>query len=233
MPENPTGDLLSRIPNYSAVLFDWDGTLADTHHAHYRALRDTMASFQMPVDWQWFVNRTGLSAAETIEALSYLHGRRPPVPVADLVDLCEARYLDHLDSVREITWVADIARATSRMKPLAVASGGQRRTIEATMVYLGLDGVFDDLITREEAKEGKPSPDIFLIAAARLGAVPGECLVLEDSDTGILAASRAGMDVVDIRNQQSLVQRYKGGHPCPDPDTHSSDTKNATTSSRC
>lgn len=198
-------ELLTRIASHSAVLFDWDGTLADTHQAHYRALHDAMAPFQIPVDWQWFLDRTGLSTAETIHALSHLHGRRPPAPVAQLVEACETRYLDYLDHVQEITWVADIARTISRTKPIAVASGSMRQSIEATMAHLDLSDVFDELVTRDDAREGKPSPEIFLIAASRLGVDPSECLVLEDSDTGILAASRAGMAVVDIRNHECLI----------------------------
>ncbi|MFF5011209.1 HAD family hydrolase [Streptomyces phaeochromogenes] len=205
MPDTRTDEIISEMAGYAAVLFDWDGTLADTHTAHYQALRETMAPFQIPVDWQWFIDRTGVSAAETIQALASLHGCQPPAPVHQLVARCEERYCDFLDAVSEVTWVADIARALHGRKPIAVASGGMRRSIEATMTHLGLTNLFDDLVAREDAKEGKPSPEIFQIAAHRLGVDPRECLVFEDSDFGILAATRAGMSAIDVRKHEPLA----------------------------
>lgn len=100
--------------------------------------------------------------------------------------------------VREIAWVADIARSADG-RPTAVASSGRRVSVEATLRAIGLDRTFDAVVTREDVESVKPSPDLFLLAARRLAVDPAQCAVLEDSDEGSLAARRAGMAVVDVR----------------------------------
>ncbi|MFJ5924321.1 HAD family hydrolase [Kitasatospora sp. NPDC092948] len=184
-----------------AVLFDWDGTLAHTHTAHFKALTDTLAPLGVPVDWNWFLAHTGTSTPETISAALHQHGITPPEPVDTLVTACEKRYLDHLDDVREIGWVADVARSLAGRLPTAVASGGMRDTVEATMNHLGLAHLFSCTVTRDDVTAGKPSPEIFLLAARRLRVDPARCLVLEDTDSGLLAARRANMAAVDIRTR--------------------------------
>ncbi|MGW4378786.1 HAD family hydrolase [Kitasatospora sp. NPDC004531] len=182
-----------------AVLFDFDGTLADTHTAHYKALSDTLGPYGIPISHDWYLAHTGTSTPETIADAFRQHGITPSVTVDALVADCEARYLDHLGDVREIGWVADLARDLAGRLPIAVASGGMRATVEATMRHLGLAELFGCTVTRDDVAEGKPSPEIFLLAAERLGVDPAHCLVLDDADTGLLAAARAGMAAVDVR----------------------------------
>ncbi|MFD0567096.1 HAD family hydrolase [Kitasatospora saccharophila] len=119
--------------------------------------------------------------------------------IGRLVAECGERYLDHLAAVTEIAAVTALARELSGRVPLAVASGGTRRTVEATLRHLGLDGLFARVVTRDEVERGKPAPDIFLLAARQLGVDPAACVVLEDADSGLLAARRAGMAAVDVR----------------------------------
>ncbi|WP_327059440.1 HAD family hydrolase [Kitasatospora sp. YST-16] len=116
---------------------------------------------------------------------------------------CGERYLDHLGAVTAIGPVAGLARESVGRVPLAVASGGTRRTVEATLRHLGLDGLFARVVTRDEVERGKPAPDVFLLAARQLGVEPAACVVLEDADSGLLAARRAGMAVVDVRGRSA------------------------------
>ncbi|KDN87550.1 HAD family hydrolase [Kitasatospora cheerisanensis] len=166
---------------------------------HFAALSDTLAPLGIEVGWSWYLTHTGTSTPETIGDALRRHGVTPVEPVDALVAVCEERYLDHLAEVREIPRVADLARSLAGRLPLAVASGGMRRTVQATMAHLGLTGLFSCTVTRDDVAEGKPAPEIFLLAAERLGVDPARCLVLEDSDSGLLAAHRAGMAAVDIR----------------------------------
>ncbi|MGW4380973.1 HAD family hydrolase [Kitasatospora sp. NPDC004531] len=189
------------LTDRDAVLFDWDGTLANTHTAHFKALSDTLGPLGIPISWSWFLARTGTSAPETISGALQQYGITPTDPVDVMVAVCEERYLDHIEDVREIGWVADLARSLAGRLPTAVASGGMRHTIEATMKHLDLADLFTCTVTRDDVAEGKPSPEIFLLAAERLGVEPSRCLVLEDSDSGLLAAHRAGMTAVDIRTR--------------------------------
>ncbi|MER5490632.1 HAD family hydrolase [Streptomyces sp. NPDC002454] len=184
---------------FDALVFDWDGTLADTLAAHYAALSTALSPYGLTVDADWYATATGMSTDEAVLWLSRDQDVELPLPLADLVDRCQTAYLDQLDQVREITAVADIARANHGRVPMAVASGGRRRSIEATMKHLALDELFDAVVAREDVRRGKPEPDIFLAAAAALGVPPARCIVLEDSEAGIAAADRASMTVIDIR----------------------------------
>ncbi|MFJ4654432.1 HAD family hydrolase [Nocardia sp. NPDC088792] len=194
-------DIVSR---YSAVLFDWDGTLADSHDAHFHALGDAIAPLGMRISWSWYAGRNGRSAEENVLALAREQRIELTEPVADVVERCELSYFRQLERVREIGWVADLARTISGRLPIAVASGGTRKSIEATMRQLGLSDIFDCVITREDVRCGKPEPDIFLCAARELGVTAQSCLVFEDSDDGLLAAARAGMAAVDVRRSEQI-----------------------------
>jgi HAD superfamily hydrolase (TIGR01509 family) len=80
-----------------------------------------------------------------------------------------------------------------------VASGGIRRLVVKTVEALGLLSAFQAVCTAEDVEHGKPAPDLFLFAARQIGVPAGDCLVFEDSDLGLEAAQRAGMQGVDIR----------------------------------
>ena len=111
----------------------------------------------------------------------------------------ERRYLEMLHTVQEIKAVADIARAHQGKVPIAVASSGMRRVVEQTLTATGLIGLFDVIVTADDVKHGKPAPDLFLLAAERLGVAPADCIVYEDGDPGLEAARRAQMRAVDVR----------------------------------
>ncbi|WP_328345358.1 HAD family hydrolase [Micromonospora sp. NBC_00421] len=185
--------------DHDAILFDWDGTLVDSHAAHYQSLKEVMDEQGIVVDRNWFMSETGMSTAESITLLARQQQVTLTLPLAELVRRCESVYLDSVDRVREITAIVDIARSNHGVLPMAVASGGLRASITATMTALDLDELFDVVVTREDVTAGKPAPDIFLVAAERLGVRASRCLVYEDSDAGIAAARAAGATVVDIR----------------------------------
>ncbi|MFJ8690530.1 HAD family hydrolase [Micromonospora wenchangensis] len=187
------------VNDYDAILFDWDGTLVDSHAAHFQSLREVMGEQGIVVDRDWFMSETGMSTAESITLLARRQHVTLTLPLAELVRRCESIYLDNLDHVREVTAVVDIARSNHGLLPMAVASGGLRASITATMAALDLTELFDVVVTREDVAAGKPAPDIFLAAAERLNVSAGRCLVYEDSEAGIAAARAAGATVVDIR----------------------------------
>ena len=82
---------------------------------------------------------------------------------------------------------------------MAVASSGLGRVVQQTLTTTGLLPLFDAVVTADDVVYGKPSPDLFLLAASRLGVAPADCIVYEDGDPGLEAAKRAGMRAVDVR----------------------------------
>src|SRR6478609_2367317 len=92
-----------------------------------------------------------------------------------------------------------VAYARERAKagcPVSVASGGDAATVRRTLQTIGVSDLFSIVVTAEEVAHGKPAPDLFLLAAQRMGVAPADCLVFEDSLLGITAAERAGMGAV-------------------------------------
>jgi beta-phosphoglucomutase-like phosphatase (HAD superfamily) len=179
------------------LVFDWDGTLVDSTAANYRAMADTLARHGIALDEDWYRARTGMSSDEMIGVLARAQGATVHVPAVSAQR--DAAFLSHPDAVRELTAVVAVARRFQGRIPLVVASGGSGPVIRATIVTLGLDGLFDTVVSREDVNAGKPDPEIFLLAAERVGVEPQRCLVYEDSDEGLLAAERAGMAAIDVR----------------------------------
>ncbi|GAB2712414.1 HAD family hydrolase [Kitasatospora kifunensis] len=182
-----------------ALLFDWDGTLVDSQHANYRAMAEALAPHGMTLRQEWFDARTGLSSADMIRTLAQETGLRSAPPIGELVAARDGHFLANAARIRLHPQVAEVMHTYHGVLPMAVASGGARQVIEATMRHLSLQDLFTAVVTRDEVERGKPAPDIFLQASEALAVPPAHCLVYEDSDEGIEAAHAAGMRVIDVR----------------------------------
>jgi HAD superfamily hydrolase (TIGR01509 family) len=190
--------MILEIPSgrFLGYIFDCDGTLADTMPVHYRAwkraLSEEGADFPEEVFYQW----GGRPSVDIVASLNERCGLS--MPLVETVERKERYFLELLPEVQAIHPVVDIARRTRSHAPMAVASGGHRGLVAATLELLGIHEWFDAVICAEDYKNGKPAPDPFLVAASRLGVPPESCLVFEDSPTGIESAKAAGMEYVFI-----------------------------------
>jgi beta-phosphoglucomutase family hydrolase len=185
-------------PGTCGLIFDCDGTLADTMPAHYRAWTSMLDRYGIPFTETRFYELGGVPTAQIILILSSESG----VPVTDLDRMVrekESAFLESLDAVRPLEVVVAIAAAYRGRLPMAVASGGYRETITRTLDRLGIGDWFDAIVVAEDTKRHKPEPDVFLEAARRLGVPPESCVVFEDTDIGLEAARRGGMKSVDVR----------------------------------
>lgn len=118
---------------------------------------------------------------------------------ADLFAECERQIIARVGEVRPVVPVVSILRGALGRVPVALATGSTGGVTAAVLGAVGLAGVFDAVVTRDDVARGKPAPDTFLRAAALLGLEPGRCLVYEDSFIGLEAARAAGMSAVDVR----------------------------------
>jgi HAD superfamily hydrolase (TIGR01509 family) len=182
---------------FAAYIFDCDGTLADTMPLHYIAwlavLREHGSS-DFPE--ALFYELGGTPTERVVEILNERHGSHmPPVETARRK---EEIYLNEIEKIAPIEPVVAIVNQTYGRLPMAVASGGHRYVVTRTLACLGLIDKFNAIVGAEDYKLGKPHPDPFLTAAARLSVPPENCLVFEDSQIGIQAARAAGMQWVLI-----------------------------------
>lgn len=185
--------------DYSGYIFDCDGTLADSMVVHYQAWRAALAAFGADFDfgWELFLSRAGMSLPNTVRELNAQFGLSldPEAVTARQ----RAEYERFLPTVQAIPEVVALAREVSARFPVSVASGGERIVVRRTLDLLGLGNVFSIVVTAEDVAHGKPAPDMFLLAAERMGVPARDCVVFEDSVLGLEAARRANMAAVLVR----------------------------------
>ena len=140
----------------------------------------------------------GRPAQQIVESLNQMHGLLLTPEL--ILPVKEELYNSILTQVKPIEPLVSIVRSNYGKKPMAVVSGGVRRSVHATLGILGLLHFFDTIVTAEDYKNGKPEPDPYLEAAARLGIVPSECLVFEDTEVGRQSANAAGMECVLVED---------------------------------
>lgn len=179
------------------LIFDCDGTLADTMPLHWKAWQVVAQRYRLHFPEERFYSLGGVPSRDILKMLSHEQGRAlDPLEAAREK---EAAYLPFLQQVQEVKVVADIARAHFGKIPMAVASGGIQSHINDVLTHLGLRHLFNALVTSEDVVRQKPAPDIFLEAARRLGVAPEDCRAYEDTELGLQAIRAAGMDAVDVR----------------------------------
>lgn len=184
---------------YSAVIFDLDGVLWDGEPLYHEAFNIVLAPYGHRVDdddysqiiglavevcWDWLRRRFNL----TDPTDHFLHAYDRTV-----LELLE-RPIEPLPGVRPL-----IDELRRRGVPMAVASASLRQWVDATLRGLRLQDAFDATVSASEVDSGKPSPDLFLLAAKRLGIPPERCLAVEDTPAGVRAAKAAGMFAVQLR----------------------------------
>ena len=185
-------------PGTAGLIFDCDGTLADTMPAHYKAWLTLLDRFNIPFPEPRFYAMGGIPTASIIRILAGEVGA-VVTDVEAMVREKEAYFLTHLEAVTPIEPVIAIASAYRGKLPMAVASGGYRDTITRTLDQIRIRDWFDAMVTAEDTPRHKPEPDVFLEAARRLNVEAAKCVVFEDTDIGLEAARRAGMFGIDVR----------------------------------
>jgi beta-phosphoglucomutase-like phosphatase (HAD superfamily) len=180
-----------------ALIFDCDGTLADTMPLHWRAWQAVTQKHGLVFPEDRFYSLGGVPSRDILKMLSEEQGR--PLDHLAVSKEKEAIYLPLMPQVQEIAEVVNIAREHYGVIPMAVASGGIRSHINEVLTHLGIRHLFQAVVTSEDVTRQKPAPDIFLEAARLLGVPPQFCRAYEDTDLGLQAIRSAGMDPVDIR----------------------------------
>ncbi len=193
--------LLSDLPVISgdiqALIFDCDGTLADTFAAHFRTFRSALATYGVEFTAAFYAARLGLSRRQMLAALHTETG--VIFDDEDVATRTPPMFLEHVGAITAIPFTDNLVRLHHGKLKLAVASAGMKSIVIPSLQAIGLKDFFDTVVTIEDTGVGKPAPDLFLLAAERLGVAPRFAHVFEDSDEGIEAAHRAGMRVTDIR----------------------------------
>ena len=183
------------------LIFDCDGTLADTMPLHWRAWSLITQRHNLHFPEDRFYSLGGVPSRDILKMLAQEQGRSlDHIAVAHEK---EEAYLPLMGQVEPIHAVVEIAKANHGKIPMAVASGGTQRIICDLLEHLKIRHLFAAVVTSEMVTNQKPAPDIFLEAARRIGVDPKFCRGYEDTDLGMQAIRSAGMDAVDVRIMRS------------------------------
>ena len=185
------------------IIFDCDGTLADTMPLHWRAWCSVTKRYGLHFPEDRFYAYGGVPSRDIFKILSEEQG--VPLDPIEASREKEEAFMPLLPTVTSIEPVVQIARDHHGKIPLAVATGGIYRIINQVLEHLKIRHLFDHIVTSEHVQRQKPAPDIFLEAARRIGVEPQYCLAYEDTDLGMQSIRSAGMRAVDVR--ELLVKR--------------------------
>jgi beta-phosphoglucomutase family hydrolase len=181
---------------FKAYLFDCDGTVADSMPLHFIAWKKALGEWGCDFDEDLFYSWGGLSVAKIISLLNEMRGLN--MPVAEVEHRKESLYYELLPQLTAVPEVLEHIEDKYGQIPFAVVSGSTRESVTASLTALHLLDRFEALVCAGEYKKGKPDPEIFLLAAERLGVAPQDCLVFEDAELGIQGATAAGMASVRV-----------------------------------
>lgn len=187
-----------------AVIFDMDGVLVDSQPYHFKADIDTMAEYGVIKDQKFYEAFAGTLTDNRMRTLRDMFGL--DVPAEELIEKREKMILDIManEDIKPVSGIPELLRSIKALGlKTAVASSSGIELIKLVLDRLGIAVYFDSITSGNDVKMGKPSPDIFLLAAERIGAEPSECLVVEDSENGVRAAKAAGMTALGYVNPTS------------------------------
>lgn len=188
--------------DFKALLFDFDGTVADTMGAHLEAWNRGLAIYNLTLSREQHQAWAGRPTRAIVDLLVEMHN--VAIQADEFLREKEIHYLASLNQVREIISVVEVIKHYHGKIPLAIVTGSRRKPVEITLEHLGLTRFFETSVCAEDYIHGKPAPDCFLEAATRLQVPPQDCLVFEDAVLGMEAAKRAGMSCIKVTDQHTL-----------------------------
>ncbi len=208
--EIPDGD-------FEAFIFDCDGTLVDSMPLHHYAWTESFRHHEAPFEFteEIFYSHAGVSELEIVRILNERFGC--DLDGRSVKRRKEEIFTASLHRVQARSAVAAFALRHEGIKPMAVATGSELSIVAPCLENTGLRHLFDVIITPADVARGKPAPDMFLLAAERLGVSPSNCLVFEDGQAGIDGARAAGMQTVFIPRSTTPapIAGSIGRKPCP------------------
>jgi beta-phosphoglucomutase len=184
---------------FDAVLFDWDGTLADTRQAILLSFRRALSKINVAVPDTLIERRIGIGADKTFREILQIKNRHfNDELIKTLVEEKTSAEIELSGCVKLFPGVLELLNSLQGKLKIALASMNNRAVIDHFLQKLNISSLFDVVVTVEDVSNFKPNPEIFLKCASRLGIPPERCIVVEDSIFGVEAAKTAGMSCLAV-----------------------------------
>lgn len=187
-------------PGIKGLIFDLDGTLADTMPYHFKGWRVACQKFGAEIDTAFLRKHTGSPGWLIATEILKKNNLNESVTIDQIVTEKLIEFSKDQHKVKPIYPVAEIVKKYHGILPMAVGTGGHREAVERTLEITGLRKYFDIVITANDVDNFKPHPETFLKCADLMNVAPEFIEVFEDGDLGIEAAITAGMVATDVRD---------------------------------
>jgi beta-phosphoglucomutase-like phosphatase (HAD superfamily) len=190
-----------------ALIYDFDGTIVDSQGIHAEIESKMLAGYGISITPEEISRRfSGVSFRDLFQAVFSEVGRTSPYN-EEISNRKMGLFIERVDEIKCIEGTIACIEEQYRYIPLAIASATRPEVIELILNKLKIRDRFKTVASSREVKNGKPAPDVFLLAAKRLGVRPSTCVVIEDGISGMIGAKAAGMRCV------GLVQDFTREYP--------------------
>jgi beta-phosphoglucomutase-like phosphatase (HAD superfamily) len=186
------------LPNHiKGLIFDIDGTLADTMPAHYRASLRVAKEFGFEFPLDYFIKMAGIPTTDVFKELLRLQNKSS-ISAEQVSDLKEKYYLEEVPTIQPISYTMNIVKKYVGQIPMSMGTGGTLEIAIPNIKRIDADSYISILVSAEDVSKHKPFPDTFLACAKKMNIPPHQCLVFEDAVNGFKAAEAAGMEWIDV-----------------------------------
>jgi HAD superfamily hydrolase (TIGR01509 family) len=180
-----------------ALLFDLDGTLADTNSVHRLAWVEMLKPYGYDVDWDFY--RANITGRVTTDVVEDLFPGLPPEEVQEIAEAKDANFREQAGTLKPFPGLLDLVeRGREKGMWISLVTNAPKENVFTVLRVLGLDDAFDPVILADEAGPGKPDPAPYNAALEALGVSADEAVAFEDSPSGIASSVAAGIPTVGI-----------------------------------
>jgi len=202
--------MVNKFKNKRFLIFDFDGTLADTSPLHKKAFSKVLDPIGVKFDYSEIA---GLKTNDAIRKCLEGNNKVFYDKDIDILSISKQKYVRRMieQSLLPLPGVEDLLLWAKTRFQLGIVTSGSRATVNTSLKKLGYVGLFNPLICADDVRHSKPDPSGFLLAVKLSGNNVSDCLIFEDSDSGMLAAKYSGITAIDVREQSfsSLIPLLK------------------------